>query len=238
MKLTTITPCYQERRFIIGFLENCLTYADEVIISEGGSTDGTREIISDYSVAHPGWLRVVEYPQSDQPQRDMWAEGVRRQAITDMVKEGLIVLCDVDEMLSDNFREVVTTLLPEGHAGQVECLAFWRSPGYIRIAAKDDEHWGPIWKTMVYPAGILRWEDRANEAHILTKMPNVRLLGVNKLHYHYLYANRKCYENRILEALGQELPEIKLARWIGKHPAALKHLAPERIEWFKLNGGE
>jgi succinoglycan biosynthesis protein ExoA len=72
-RVSIIIPCYNEQARIGSLLEaiSAQTYPDEdleVIIADGMSTDGTREVVKQYSRAHPGLLlRLIENPKRSIP---------------------------------------------------------------------------------------------------------------------------------------------------------------------------
>lgn len=62
-RISIIIPCYNARKFLAACLEGVLAqaYADkEVIVVDGASTDGTLDIIKDYSAKHPFIRWVAE----------------------------------------------------------------------------------------------------------------------------------------------------------------------------------
>ncbi len=211
MKITVITPCWNEIRFVSAWLANCQQFADQVIVGDGGSTDGTLTVLGEMDKAIPGWLKIVPQQQPDDPQRYGFNEGARRKELTEMVKDGYVVLLDMDEFLPDDFRKLVTTAPLGNNAGSMIWLNLWRSPSYIRVGVPEDEHWGPVEKTVIFPAGTLHWNVHPHHSDFTLDVPIMRLLGV-KWHLHYLYAGRKPYENRVLELIGRLTPEIRLKR--------------------------
>jgi glycosyltransferase involved in cell wall biosynthesis len=227
MKLTVISPCYQEIRFIRGWLENCRLFADEVIISEGGSTDGTREVIADFSSRFPGWIRVLEHPQDANPQLNLWNEPVRRRALAEAVTDGYMIALDVDEMLPDDARaQLECTLSPKYEFALIQ-TQFWRSPRYIRVGVPGDEHWGPIGKVCIFPAGTVTVGDEPNHARWHCALPRFDL-PVRKFHLHYLFARAKVFENRIAEAKGA----VELAPAGGIHLQLVNFKLPSAIRFL------
>jgi len=226
MKLTAISPCYQEIRFIQAWLENCRLWADEVIISEGGSTDGTEVVIREYAECYPGWIRVKEHPQDKNPQVNFWNESQRRNALVEGVSEGYMVACDVDEMLPDDARARLESLLTPHFSFSLVFTHLWRSRRYIRIGVPGDEHWGPIGKMSVFPAGSVRAGGEINHTQWLCDLPRLDL-KICKFHLHYLFDRPKVFENRLEEARGLAAPVggIRLALLNDELPSAMRFLS-------------
>lgn len=225
--LTVTTLCYQEIQFIRAWLENVLLFADRVLISEGGSTDGTLEVIAEYQRIHGDRIVVVPWSQSTTPEIDNYEEGARRNQLCNMVDEGFQVRLDVDEMLADNFRERITPYLDPDVCITGQWTNFWRSPHMIRIGTPSDEHWGPCPRYLLFPAGKVRFDDRTVHSHPHPSSAVKHLPDLIIYHYHYLLAYPKVKENRYGEWCGFWKPEISLGVFSGSHPSAISHLREE-----------
>jgi len=236
MKITVTTPCFNEIRFVRAWMENVAQFADSILISDGGSTDGTRDILSDWERREPSRVQVLDVGQTPDPQRYGYHEGPRRQQLSEMVTEGVQVLLDMDEMMPDDFRAILENCLPPGHMGTMTWLNFWRSPMYLRVGVPEDPHWGPLRKACVFPAGAVHWEADNNHARIRCELPETPLPGA-KFHYHYLFARPKAYENRLAEMLAvrTDAPaaDIRLRVVNLQHPRALRCLT-EQIAFAAL----
>jgi len=227
MKLNVIAPCYQEIRFIRGWLENIRQFADRVVVSDGGSTDGTLEVINVYMQKYPQWIELLHHPQSQTPERDFWDESFRRQALVDSIKDGFIIRLDIDEMLPDNFRSLVDNKLDMQYKYSAILYNFWRSPMYIRIGTPNDPHWGPFNKEIIFPAGSLSISKDKNHVILLCGLPNQILNDVFIYHYHYLFLEKKSFENRKAEWCGVLEQPFAIKQLRLKHPAALTNLYEE-----------
>jgi glycosyltransferase involved in cell wall biosynthesis len=221
MKITVTTPCYQEIRFVKAWCENVLGWSDLAIISEGGSTDGTREVLADYEAKYPGRFQILNRLQADNPMRYGFNESARRQEMNSLIMEGVQVFCDMDEMMPDDTRERIQSELPPLCVGKANWINFWRSPNYMRIGVFNDAHWGPLHKHCIYWAGRMNWQCLADHPSPISVDRPV-LLNLTKFHYHYLYGQAKTFENRIEEYVGLNAgqKEIQLRTIHIKHPKA------------------
>lgn len=111
---TTISVCTivkNEQSQIQGFLENTGSFADEVVVVDTGSSDATKEIISNYISGNPNQnIKLLDYRS---------AEGfhygqAKNFSIQNATKDYAIVL-DADERLSDDFKLEILEFLNKEH---------------------------------------------------------------------------------------------------------------------------
>lgn len=61
--VTVVIPALNEREYIIGTLDEIISgasaYEHEVIVADGGSTDGTQELVEAYAAEHP-CVRLID----------------------------------------------------------------------------------------------------------------------------------------------------------------------------------
>lgn len=64
--VTIVVPALNERAYIIGTLDDLISgasaYDHEVIVADGGSTDGTQDLVESYARSHPT-VRLITNPQ-------------------------------------------------------------------------------------------------------------------------------------------------------------------------------
>jgi len=90
MKISVIMPVLNEIRFLPGWLDNVRKFADEIIISDMGSEDGTWEYLdSQLDVDLNEWWCSYEPYE--------WPEHKVRNALIHMVTGDYIVQLDADE---------------------------------------------------------------------------------------------------------------------------------------------
>jgi glycosyltransferase involved in cell wall biosynthesis len=79
MKITIVTPSFNQRSFIEDALWSVKNQGDpcvEHIVMDGASTDGTVEVLNDYS-ARPGWQHLRWFSHPDKGQSDALNKGFR-----------------------------------------------------------------------------------------------------------------------------------------------------------------
>lgn len=110
MNLSVITPVLNEEFFLPLYLESVSKYADEILLLDGGSTDSSLEIIRNFQKRikrkKQPVIRFWQIPQSGIPYSEDWQEGMRRNFLLTQARGKWVLLLDVDEFISDNFKNV------------------------------------------------------------------------------------------------------------------------------------
>jgi len=108
-RISVIAPVLNEIRFIKAWLTNVRRFADEIVIVDTGSTDGTWEYLleqdrrsNDLCVTRPDSLITSR--------RFEWNESVVRNGLIDLCHGDWIVPLDTDEMVGDDFIQVLNSL--------------------------------------------------------------------------------------------------------------------------------
>jgi glycosyltransferase involved in cell wall biosynthesis len=102
--MTTITAfmcCKDAIWSVEAWLEN-VKEADEIIIQDGGSTDGTREKLIYYQNNNP---KITLLLQTENTEKFKWNEEAVRNQFLGLFKTDWILLMDADELIEDNFWE-------------------------------------------------------------------------------------------------------------------------------------
>ena len=106
-KLTVLIPCKDERRNIRACIESVQAIADEMLIADSGSTDGTLDIVRDI-----GGCRIIEREYINSANFKNWA--------IPQAKHEWVLVVDADERvtpeLADEIREVLEVRRPTSTA--------------------------------------------------------------------------------------------------------------------------
>lgn len=141
MTLTVITPVLNEASFLPLYLESVTSYAHEIIIVDGGSTDGSLELIRQYQNRNN--IRLFEIKQTGMPYSDDWNESIVRNFMIERATGQWIANIDVDEVFDDRFAVQLPQLMSatDTDVYQFPFINFWENPWKIRINAPNDERW-------------------------------------------------------------------------------------------------
>lgn len=99
--LTVLIPCKNERRNIRACVESVRTVADEILVADSGSTDGTLEIVQRMKD-----VRVI--------QREYFNDGSFKKWSIPQAKHNWILSIDADERLSPELAEDIKRVLQAG----------------------------------------------------------------------------------------------------------------------------
>ena len=101
MRLTACCPVLNESTFIELWLKAVSEYCDEIVITDGGSTDGTVEAILEFQKTSKVPIDLKVQKQTGRPYSDDWNESVVRNDLLDRCHGDWIFCIDPDEFLGD-----------------------------------------------------------------------------------------------------------------------------------------
>lgn len=201
MKLTVITPVLNEETFLRLFLERTVTFADEIIIVDGGSTDQSIPIIKSYMDRHN--IRLFRNRQGT-AYTDEWDESKVRNFMVDQAQGDWIANIDADEIFDDALDSVLFEKLAQTNADVLKfpIVNFWKDPWTIRINAANDERWSNDIIRMWRNGRGIRYKDEKHHCTLrgefsdIWSLPSERI-DVPLYHYHYALGKRfKFNDNR------------------------------------------
>lgn len=130
IRVSVITPCRNERNYIEGFLNSLLQQETdglrvEFLIADGGSNDGTRELLNGYAAYFPE-VRVFDNPSGSVP------AGLNQLILK--ASGDIIIRMDVHTEYAPDYVQQCVRILFETGAENVGGPARTRSRGYFQAA--------------------------------------------------------------------------------------------------------
>lgn len=113
-KLTVLIPCKDERRNIRPCIESVLDIADELLIADSGSTDGTLDIVQEMMSEFHGDWRIVEREYVNSADFKNWA--------IPQAKHPWVLVVDADERVPPQLAEEIRQTLA---APPAEIDGYW-----------------------------------------------------------------------------------------------------------------
>jgi glycosyltransferase involved in cell wall biosynthesis len=140
--LSVVIITFNEERNLRRCLESVKHFADEIIVVDSGSTDGTVAIAGEYSA------RIVQHPFAGYGEQKNFATA---QAVND-----LILSLDADEVVSEQLQNSIVEIKNK-HAHNV-----YEMPRLTNYCGKWIKHcgWYPDRQTRLYDRTKGKWEER------------------------------------------------------------------------------
>lgn len=133
MTVAAVSMVKDEADLIGAAVRHMIDQVDLVIVADNGSTDGTRDELSDLARAYPGWLEVVDEPRAAYLQAETMNRLAERAAGADW-----IVPFDADERWEAVSSCCVSSLLD----GLPEAVQIVAAETYDVVPAPGAEPWG------------------------------------------------------------------------------------------------
>jgi succinoglycan biosynthesis protein ExoA len=130
IRVSVVVPCRNEIRYIRAFLDSVFRQElggieMEVLIADGMSDDGTREVLREYATGFPS-LRVIDNPEK------IVSTGLNR-AIRE-AKGEIIIRMDAHTLYAPDYVRSCVEVLHESNADNVGGPALTRAEGYVSQA--------------------------------------------------------------------------------------------------------
>ena len=157
-------------------IERCLLslrdIADEVIVVDSSSTDGTQDIARNLGA------RVVEM--------EWQGYAATKNAANDLATQDYILSLDADEALSDTLRSSLRKLSQARHTNQLQGTYSFNRLAYYCGQPIRHAGWYPDRKMRLFPKGKARWEGAFVHEELVadSDLSNTHLEG-DLLHYTY-----------------------------------------------------
>jgi len=248
--IAVFSMCLNEIHFIELYLRSNLRFATEIIVIDGGSTDGTLDVLERYCQSFPDRITYEVMPQVGEPYSKDWDTATRRQRCIDLASSDWVLQLDIDEIVSDRFVEELPGILNDeralvypGAAVSFNFVSFWRDFNTVRVNHEHDRghgQWSGPQVKMWRNNGTIEYRNEWH--HSGPGYPHgVGLLVRTDIDiYHLHYADKRFlkYNDNRRGDLGcdrdlsnpnwerQDIPEyrIGLEPFRGQHPALLKEM--------------
>lgn len=144
MKLTSNTLILNEVHNVDGLIRNLLeAKIDEIVLCDGGSTDGTYEKLLEYEETYDH-IKVIRWRQPRNSEYKFgWRESDRRNLMLDVSEGDYILSIDADERVSLNVKEALELHSKKGAKGLLAALYHFWGQEDIRVNTEDDRVWTP-----------------------------------------------------------------------------------------------
>jgi glycosyltransferase involved in cell wall biosynthesis len=221
VKISSNTLILNEINYIDGLIRNLLDAdVDEILFLDGGSTDGTYELLLDYEKKYPERIIVMRWKQPDNTMfKDAFRESVRRNILKDASTGDYVLVIDADERINLDFKKYITLSKSSIVAPWMQ---FWGDK--IRVNTDDDRVWYPGYRVrFMRNVPELRFQQYAN-------------LGI---HYNFAQKGHRLYFGFVKTPLFKTLFSIYNRLWGFSYKICDKiiiyHLHYQNLNQFKKN---
>ncbi len=167
--LTVLIPCKDERRNIRACIESVRPVADEILVADSGSTDGTLAI-----VRRIGDCRVIEREYIDSGNFKNWA--------IPQAGHGWVLLVDADERVTPPLADEIRRLL----AGPPRCDGYWiRRANHFMGHRIRFSGWQNDRVLRLFRRDLARYDDSGDHAEVQIATGRVGRLRARLAHYTY-----------------------------------------------------
>lgn len=229
MKLTVITPSFNDGFFVKAWFANVSKFSQEIVIADTGSTDGSLEFFQKQSNVK----LITNFKTSH---RFDWNESEIRNAMILTATGDIILALDLDELVGNEIASVLTdfsrssykiarlteykfwgdlrhlrkrSLKPAIRSGKIGWLSNWRGAYPNRRPQLFKNTSGVYYKGKIHP--VLQYKDYGRLSFYLPGVCKDYNTGV--YHYHFAF-DPKIGEDRYMD----RFDKVKLVEFKGRHP--------------------
>lgn len=144
MKISVIATVLNEEFFLPLWFSCVSKFANEIILTDGGSTDNTIDIISKYmDNTSSVETNLSLKPQIGEPYTEDWHQGEYLNDLLDRCTGEYVVLLDIDEYVerSDVLYAVHYLKKTERTLANFVHVPFWGDLHHIRLSTEEDPRW-------------------------------------------------------------------------------------------------
>lgn len=185
------TPILNESKFLPIWFENINNWANEILIIDGGSTDGSWELIKEAEKYLP--IKCIQKFQQGRPYSEDWHESEYRNWLLEQATMDYFLSLDVDECLSDNFADFKKIMTADAYS--FNFVSFWKNFQTIRISHPKDPRWSGdhfcCWKNNK----AIKYE-RDHHCNLNQIPPYCIIEDVSLFHLHYALGLKSEFDNR------------------------------------------
>lgn len=153
MNIIVAVRCYNEERHVNRFI-NGYSFADKIVISDGGSTDRSVELIKNHPLYLEGKIQLLNFDHQIEISGHLWNEDAPHMnyvlAAAKELKPDWLIFDDMDDVPTKVLREVAREVLKQIRDEDVQVNAFrlylWGDKKYFPYMNRDfDLDYTSLW---------------------------------------------------------------------------------------------
>lgn len=175
MKIVTVARCFNEENNIDRFMK-AYSFADKIIISDGGSTDRSLEILKWYETEWAGQVKLIHFENQKTVNGQLWNDD--NPHLNYVINAGKaetpdwIILDDMDDVPNFLLRENARRILEETQESQIHAfrLYLWGNDQYFPLMNNflaDD--WQSLWA----------WQPKLTDIHADNTQHHGTIVGID-----------------------------------------------------------
>lgn len=197
-KISLICPVKNEENFLPIHFDNFINKVDEIVYCDTGSTDKTPELLNGFKKRFPDKVKLLSHEVKDAYR---WEEGAIRQFIVDSARNDIILNADADEVVSDNFCDIISKYDIGNNLIEFDFIPFWKNLETIRCNVENDNRWYPNHIARIFNRRKYSYQTGGNHSFLKCNYGSFERLyieGVKYFHLHYAMFKRcKPNDNRL-----------------------------------------